>query len=248
MKIAGLEVGYSHPVRVMAEISNAHNGSPTKAIRLIAAAKEAGADIIKFQCYTPDELVALRGDGPAPSQWGEQGWTMRQLYEKAQTPFHWFPQLVDFCKEIGMPWFASVFGPDSLALMESLGCPTYKIAALDNQNDALRTAVLATGKPVVVSRRKAQWQPGDGLVLYCPEGYPQKQVSLTECAGCDGFSYHGIDPLVPVYAVTAGDGVHVIECHIQLDEEPSELEANISLTATQFGTMVREIRKLEAML
>ena len=83
-------------------------------------------------------IVALRGDGPAPDPWGRQGWTMRQLYEKAQTPHAWFPALVEHCKRIGLPWFSSVFGPESLQLLEALDCPAYKIARLDNEQTTIR--------------------------------------------------------------------------------------------------------------
>src|SRR5690242_7059952 len=62
--------------RFVVEISNAHNGSYDRAIRLIDAAKDAGADFVKTQAFTVDELCALRGEGTAPVPWGNAGWTM----------------------------------------------------------------------------------------------------------------------------------------------------------------------------
>ena len=61
MNIAGVEIGGNNPCRFVAEISNNHNGSLDRAFRLIEAAKKSGADLIKWQCYTPDELVTLAG-------------------------------------------------------------------------------------------------------------------------------------------------------------------------------------------
>jgi sialic acid synthase SpsE len=251
MEIAGIPIGHGHPCRTIAELSNNHNGKYENAVKLLNAAKAAGATFAKVQCYTPDELVLLRGDGMAPEPWGSQGWTMRRLYEQAATPRDWFAPLFAHAKRIGLPLFASVFGAESLALMELLDCPAYKIASLDRRAEWLWDAVFATGKPFLRSRPD---YPDDDNCLYCPPGYPQERPALSAIGrgqdeygvGWLGFSYHGTDPLVPVYAVVAG--AHIVECHLQLDEEPSELEASVSLGATQFAYMVREIRKVEAML
>lgn len=93
MLIGGVAIGGSNPCRFVAEISNNHNGNFTHALHLIHAAKDAGAEFVKFQCFSPEELVSLRGGGSAPAPWGEQGWTMHALYAKARTPFEWFPAL-----------------------------------------------------------------------------------------------------------------------------------------------------------
>src|SRR5512146_3088604 len=100
LTIEGVGIGGDAPTRFVAELSNSHNGSLARCLRLITAAKDAGADIIKTQCYSADELVALRGDGPAPEPWGSQGWTMRALYEKAATPFDWFPAIAEYCRDL----------------------------------------------------------------------------------------------------------------------------------------------------
>lgn len=278
MNIGPLSVGGDSPCRCIAEMSNAHNGDLARAHRIIDAAKAAGADAAKLQCYSVEELIALRGDGPAPEPWGSQGWTMRQLYGKAQTPHAWFPELVQHCRDIGLPWFSSVFGAESLALLESLDCPAYKIARLDNQSHELLAAVRATRKPLIVSvatEREAanlvgevyapEWQRHEkvGLLLYCPPGYPQTSFNFADAFneqrcdgdvdGCavigssyDGFSFHGTDPFPCVIA--AARGAKVIEAHFMLDDEPSELEANVSLTQTQFARMIADVRRPEEML
>jgi pseudaminic acid synthase len=256
VNIAGVEIGHGQPCRFVAKISNNHNGDRDRCGRLIAAAKAAGADIVKFQCYSPDELVALRGDGPAPEPWGSQGWTMRALYEKARTPFDWFPKIAHHCARVGMPWFSSVFGPESLSVLEANGCPAYKIARLDNRDDWLAQAVVATGRPVIVS--EAQYFEAavvPALRLYCPPGYPQDVHGMfatqfvdepwNRAGAFDGFSFHGTDPLPCVVAATLG--AKIIEAHVQLDDEPSELEAHVSLSASQFQAMVTQVRRIEGM-
>jgi len=215
---------------IVAEVSNNHNGSLWVAHQLIDAIREAGAHWLKFQCYTPDELVRLRGDGPAPDPWGADGWTMHDLYTKAQTPHAWFPELVAHCNAIGQPWFSSVFGPDSLALLESLGCPVYKMASLDREQEDFRSLVYATGKPLIQSSPSPLTLEEGIVQLYCPAGYPQT-VTPTELERAlpsfRGFSYHGTDWAVPAYAISCG--AEIIECHVQLDDVPSELEQDVSL-------------------
>lgn len=242
-------VGGDLPCRIVAEISNNHNGDANLALKLIGQAEEAGADFVKFQCYHPVELVALRGDGPAPDPWGAEGWTMRRLYEKAATPFSWFPRLIKECREVGVPWFASVFGVGGFALLESLGCPAYKLAALDHRSKSLRSLVVGSGKPIIRSlplkRPSAKTLPTE-VTLYCQPGYPQERIDFKALRRFDGLSYHGTDPLVPVVAV--GQGTKMVEVHVQDDHVPSVLEADVSLTVTQFTNMVRAIRDTERML
>jgi hypothetical protein len=230
--IAGVEIGPAHRCRIVAELSNSHNGSLENALRIIEEVKAAGADFMKFQCYTPDELVALRGDGSAPEPWGSEGWTMHKLYAKAQTPHAWFPALIAKCNELALPWFSSVFGKDSLRLVESLGCPAFKVAALDVGTKFARTvgAARKRGKVVIASSR-GERIPWADLTLYCPEGYPQDwSTALGTPTACDGVSYHGTDVVMASWLAQSS---HMLEVHVQLDDVPSELEANVSLTISQ---------------
>lgn len=278
MNIEGIEIGSGQPCRLVAEISNNHNGSLDRALRLIDAAKSAGADFVKFQCYTVDELVVLRGDGPAPAPWNDR--TMRDLYTQAMTPHAWFPALYAHAAMLGLPLFSSVFGLESLALLESVGNPCYKVARLDNRCVELIGAVICTGKPYLISAdldedvrynmtdhpdteyAKRAWRATGGWgvprenLLLCPKGYPPERVELpyffwNDDDGFDnvrylGLSSHCLDPRLPIAAVARG--AKLLEYHFMLADEPSELEANVSLNQYQFNQMVQDVRRTEAML
>lgn len=265
LTIAGVGIGGDNPCRFIFEVSNAHNGSLDRAHRLVDAAKSCGADFVKFQAYRPSELIELRGDGPAPAQWGEQGWTMHALYEKAQTRLEWLPELFQHARDIGIVPFSSAFGLESIAMLERCATPAYKIASLDSAQQSLVEAVASRGKPVLVSRSPARafsaasppYQHRQRFAfLHCPAGYPAKEtdVSLpwfTDCGAESsvptiGLSSHCLDPLLPIAAVSRGCAV--IEMHGMLDDEPSELEANVSLRASDFAQMIRDVRRVEAML
>lgn len=246
MNIAGVPIG--GPCRFVAELSGNHNGSLDRALEIIHGAKAARADFVKFQAYTPDELVALRGDGPAPEPWGAQGWTMRRLYEKAQTPLAWFPRLVAECERIRLPWFSSVFGPESLVLLESLDCPAYKIARLDNQSAFAQVAIGGKFTRTIASEATFGEGVATDLTLWCPPGYPQASFAgmADRFDVFDGLSYHGTDPRIPFAAAMMG--ATIIEAHVQLSNAPSELEAEVSLTLGQFRQLVDDVRAVEAML
>lgn len=256
MKIGTREIGPGQPCAIIAELSNNHNGELYRALRLMEAAKAAGADLIKLQAYTPDELVHLRGDGPAPGPWGSQGFTMRTLYEKAQTPLKWMATLFAEGRAMEIPVFASVFGKESLAVLEDVGCPAYKISHLDCANDDLAKLVMATKKPVIVSqsaplsRVSTYYWKSNVIRMLCPGGYPTqagdmhlRQQFLWEPWG---LSSHCRDPFATVTAVARG--ASIVEVHFHLDSEPSELEANVSYHEAEFAAMVGMVRHTETIL
>ena len=245
IEIEGVKIGPDEPCRFIAEVSNNHNGEQTRAAALVEAAVLAGADFVKFQAFTVDELVALRGNGPAPDPWGSQGWRMAALYHKAKTPLEWLPALFALTRGLGAVPFASVFGPDSLAAVLELEPPCLKIAALDEhaEDDAFADKIAAVGLPVILSTRHILRNVRADVSLHCPEGYPQDPDDIDlYCFPYphDGLSYHGTDWSVPVAAAVAG--AQIVEVHFQLDDEPSELEANVSLTASDFRRMVDAAR------
>lgn len=235
-------IGYDQPALLVAELSNNANGDLDRALRLLDAAKEAGAGAAKVQCYTPDELIELRGDGKPVPPWNHM--TMRELYAKAMTPRDWFPVLFEHADKIGLPLFSSVFGLESLEFLESLNCPIYKLAALDYGNCALREAVEETGKPVIVScpNELAPWDIA--YPCYCPSGYPQPEANLRNIKnGYWGYSYHGTDPDIP--ALSVAFGAKFVEVHFHLVDEPSELESNVSLNEYDFAYMVEQVKTIE---
>ncbi len=257
--MAGVDIGDGASCKFVAEISNNHNGDFDRAIRLIDAAKASGADFVKFQCYTADEIVSLRGDGPAPEPW--HGKTMHDLYTEAATPMDWFPGLFQHARDIGIVPFSSVFGLESLIALEKCACPAFKIARLDNGDANLGRTVVSRGKPVLVSSSGSDnfvWpigaQPRQMVRLYCPPGYPVAAADFhlphmwtnERSEGFIGISSHCLDPMLPLAA--AARGCALIEMHMMLEAEPSKLESNVSLTEVQFAQMIADVRRVEAML
>src|SRR5512143_566017 len=110
MKIANRTIGLAHSPYVVAEISGNHCGSLEFAIRLIKAAKRAGADAVKTQCYEPDSITLDCNKLDFIAQSGLwKGRTLYELYSKAHTPFAWHKELFDVAKAEGITIFSSVF-------------------------------------------------------------------------------------------------------------------------------------------
>lgn len=152
MIIAGREIGPGQPPYVVAEISGSHGGALNNALHLIDAALAAGADAVKTQCYEADTITLdcdrpdfVIKDGP----W--KGRRLHELYRSAQTPFAWHPKLYKYARDIGITIFSSVFDPTAVDLLESLGCPAYKIASFEIVDLPLIRRAAATGKPLIIS-------------------------------------------------------------------------------------------------
>jgi len=236
VNIAGREIRAGQPCFIVAEISGNHNGDFQRALNLIQAASWAGATAVKFQAFTMDEILALRGTGCAPSPWEDL--TLPQLYAKVITPAAWFPALFAEAIHRGLVPFSSVFGTDSLVMLERLHCPAYKIAKPDRDQLDLLRAVHATGKPVLVSGRD----------VYCPGGYPCKHEELRLAKlslSWLGLSCHCPDPLVGPLAVAYG--AHYLEMHLTLDDGIPTMDDCVNFTTSQFAEMVRLVQKAEAM-
>src|SRR5690625_2826731 len=135
---------------IVAEMSGNHNQSLENALAIVEAAKDAGADAIKLQTYTPDTMTlnlkkedfTIKDD---KSLWADQ--SLYELYGKAYTPWEWHEPIFKRCKEIGLIAFSSPFDETAVDFLESLHVPCYKIASFENTDLPLIKKAAETGKP-----------------------------------------------------------------------------------------------------
>jgi pseudaminic acid synthase len=213
---------------VVAEISGAHGGSLANAARLIREAKACGADAVKLQAFIPERLAEKRAKNPRVVQLATDFHheTLLYLYKKTHTPRAWFPILIATAQLAHIPWFSSVFHPEDVAFLETLGCPRYKISAFEMLDGDLINAVVATGKPIVMSVR-----PMDGVTILRATEYDCKED------GALGVSDHSNS----MRFVTSR--CPMVERHLRLPDVPSPDDA-FSSTPDEFREYVAKIRAM----
>ena len=269
IEIGGRRIGAGAPVYVIAEISANHNQNFEEAVKLVHAAKDAGADAVKLQTYTPDTITIdcdnqyFRIDGTI---W--EGRNLYQLYGEAYTPWEWQGRLKDVAEDLGLHCFSSPFDGSAVDFLEGLNVPAYKIASFENVDVPLLRKVAATGKPVIVSTGMASLAEIDEAVrtirnaggnalalLKCTSAYPasprdmnlQTIPHLADAFRVPvGLSDHTTGEAVPVAAVALGAAI--VEKHITLSREVSGPDSAFSLEPQEFKAMTDAVRVAEQAL
>jgi N-acetylneuraminate synthase len=140
-------------VRVIAEAGVNHNGSLELALALVDAAAEAGADIVKFQTFQPEQLVSRhapkadyqrRTTDAAESQ-------LAMLRRLALGPND-YPRLLDRCRQKNIAFLSSAFDLDSLILLtRDLKLSDIKIGSGEITNAPLLLAIARAGCSAILS-------------------------------------------------------------------------------------------------
>jgi len=258
--IDGRAIGRGEPPFLVAEISANHLGRIDRALSLIEASAEAGADAVKLQTYTAD-TITIDHDGPEfvlkGGLWG--GRKLFDLYDEAHTPWEWHRALFDKAHACGMTAFSSPFDASAVEFLETLNVPAYKIASFEIVDLPLIKCCAATGKPLVISTGMAsrdeiecavnialKYGSGQVILLHCTSGYPTPlpEADLRTipdlAATFDlpvGLSDHTNGFAVPVAAVALG--AVMVEKHITMQRADGGPDASFSLHPDEFAVMVK---------
>lgn len=251
---------------IIAEMSANHAGSYAHAKELIHAAKEAGADCIKIQTYTPDTLTINCDNKYFRIQGGTwSGQTLYQLYEKAYTPWEWQADLKAEAEKIGIDFFSTPYDKTSVDFLEGIGVEFYKIASFELVDIPFIQYVASTGKPMILStgmasldeiREAAEAVRSMGneqfALLYCTSAYPaaadqmnlRTMADMKELFGVPvGLSDHSLGSAAAVTA--AAMGAAIIEKHFCLGKEYENPDVSFSMNPDEFKQMVDDIRQAE---
>ncbi len=269
IRIARREVGPGQPAYIVAEMSANHLGDLDRAKAILRAAKEAGADAVKLQTYTPDGMT-LDCDKPffriEGTVW--HGRTLHELYGEAQTPWEWHAPLQRIARDLGIQLFSTPFDARAVAFLQELDFPVLKIASFECVDIPLLRFAAATGKPLIVSTGMATLSEiaeavsavreagGRELALLkCVSAYPAPAEAMNLRTIPDlaqrfgtvvGLSDHTLGVSVAVAAVTLG--ASIIEKHLTLARADGGPDGSFSLEPDEFRAMVEAIRTVEAAL
>ena len=264
------QIGALHRAYIIAEMSANHGQSFDQAVRIVEAAKEAGADAVKLQTYTPDTLTINCGNDYFQIKQGTlwEGRKLYDLYGEAYTPWEWQPKLKEIANGLGMDLFSTPFDFSAVDFLERMDVPAYKIASFELVDLPLIRRVAQTGKPLIMSTGmatldeiaeavQAAREAGAAQIalLKCNSAYPAppEEMHLRTIPHLAeafqvvvGLSDHTLGIAMPVAAVALG--ARIIEKHFILSRATPGPDSAFSLEPAEFKAMVEAVRAAEEAL
>ena len=269
ISVAGRGIGPGYPCFVVAEAGVNHNGEPEKTFRLVDAAVRAGADAVKFQTFTAEQLATR--DAPKAGYQAEvtgSGESQFEMLRRLELSAEAHRELLAYSRQHGILFMSTPFGEDSADLLDELGIAVFKIPSGEITNLPFLTHVARKGKPMIISTGMAtlgEVETAMGVVrdagardlvlLHCVSNYPARpsDVNLrameTMAAVFEvpvGYSDHTAGMEVALAAVALG--ACVLEKHVTLDRSLPGPDHRASLEPAEFAALVTGIRTVEGAL
>lgn len=269
IKIGKNIIGNGHPCFVIAEAGVNHNGQMDLALKLIDAAKEAGADAVKFQTFKTEKVVspiAPKAEYQVANT--ESAGSQLDMIRKLELTFNEFRQLHAYCSERKILFLSTPFDNESADFLNELGMAGFKIPSGEITNFPLVAHVARMKKPLIMSTGmsnmgevasalKEIYACGnkDVVLLHCVSNYPAEPSAINlramdtmreEFRLDVGYSDHTRGIEIPLAAVALG--ACVIEKHFTLDRNLPGPDHKASLEPHELKEMVRCIRNVEASL
>ena len=260
ISIGSLLIGNDVPPVTIAEAAVEHLGSVKVAMRMVDAAKEIGADCIKFQMHIPEaEMI--------PNVIKFWGGSLDEILENYNLTTNDHKILIEYCKEVGIEYLCTPFCPDAVDVLDELGVNGYKTGSGEMMNLPMMERIAKTGKPVIISTGMSTMTELQDTISYL------KQINLefmiTNCTSIYPAPYEAINlNLIPLYKdkfdILVGHSDHtpdiwtslgavalgasVIEKHFTLNRLLKGPDYEVSLEPDEFKMMVQAIKKTYAAL
>ncbi len=263
-KIGNRLVGTNHKPFLIAEMSGNHNGDLNRALELVKAAAECGADALKLQTYTPETMTINKKGGlfditDKNSLW--YGRNLYELYQEAYTPWEWHKEIFEYATSLGILGFSSPFDETAVDFLEDLNVPAYKIASFESNHFPLLKKVAQTGKPILISSgtsklnelyESIQYLKENGakdiIIFKCTSTYPAtpentnlRTIPILQSIFEDcviGLSDHTMGIGASVAAIALG--ARVIEKHFTLNRADGGVDSAFSLEPKELKSLVIE--------
>jgi pseudaminic acid synthase len=268
--INGHIIGTDAPVYIVAEMSANHGQNFEQAVKILHAAKEAGADAVKLQTYTPDTITINCSNQYFKISKGTiwEGRNLYDLYGEAYTPWEWQPKLKKIANDLRLDLFSTPFDYTAVDFLEAMDVPAYKIASFEIVDLPLVRRIAQTGKPIILSTGMATLAEIEESVQIIRSA-GNDQIVLLKCTSCYpalpeemnlrtiphlaatfntpvGLSDHTLSIAVPIAAVAMG--ARIIEKHFCLSRNIPGPDSAFSLEPREFKEMVEAVRVAEKAL
>jgi sialic acid synthase SpsE/sugar phosphate isomerase/epimerase len=258
-------VGDGCPAYIIAEVGINHNGNPEMARRLVDIAAEAGVNAVKFQKRQLTSLYSEQALECLDAEDKELQFLIPYL-QQAELPDDVLSDLAAHARGRGIEFLCTPWDSESVAALEPLNCPAYKVSSADLTNLPLLEVLTTTGKPLVLStgmsrlaeiartvdflRERGTWF----ALLHCHSAYPAafKDLNLHFMARLREFGvpvgYSGHERGIAVSTAAVALGACILERHITLDRSLPGPDHAASLEPQGIGKLVRDIRNVETAL
>lgn len=253
-------------VYIIAEAGVNHNGDINIAKRLVDTAKEAGADIVKFQTFLADNLASKYAQkAEYQLHTTDKKESQKEMLKKLELTYDMHMELFQYCKAVGIDFLSTPFDLDSIHLLESIGMNLYKIPSGEITNLPYLRKIGSLKKPVILSSGMStmeeikeavnilrEWGAPEVSVLHCNTQYPTPMGDVNlkvmnsirkEVGVSVGYSDHTEGIEVPIAA--AAMGAAIIEKHFTLDKTMEGPDHKASLEPDELKAMVKAIRNVE---
>ena len=259
---------FKNKVIIIAEAGVNHNGSISRAKKLIDVFSKSGADYIKFQTFTAKSLVAKNAKkADYQKKVTKERESHFQMLKKLELKYDDHKILINHCKKKKIKFLSSPFDIESVNLLFKLKIPFFKIPSGEITNLPYLRLVGSLGKPVVLSTGMSTMREiKDALGLLIKSGLDKKKITILHCNTeyptpmkdvnlnamltiknelnvKVGYSDHTLGTEVPIAAVALG--AEIIEKHVTLDSTLSGPDHAASLEPENFISMVKAIRNIE---
>lgn len=254
---------------IIAEMSANHAGNKEYAKEILYAAKEAGADCIKIQTYTPDTMtIPCNSSYFKVSNGTWKGENLYNLYKKAYTPWEWQAELKEEADKIDLDFLSTPFDKTSVDFLESIKIESYKIASFELVDLPLLSYVASKGKPIILSTGMGTLKEikeavdtikvnksVDLALLKCSSAYPAISEEMNLKTMLDmkqkfqlpvGLSDHTLGTISAVTAVALG--ASIIEKHICISRSIDTPDSSFSMEPDELKAMICDIREAEKAL
>ena len=266
IKLENKFIGPNKKPFIIAEMSGNHNQSLERALEIVRAVAETGADALKLQTYTADTMT-LDHEGSdfkisdSNSLW--KGKSLYELYYEAHTPWDWHKPIFELGRSLGLIVFSSPFDSTSVDFLETLNVPCYKIASFEITDLSLIEYVASKKKPMIMStgmatnneiRDAVNAATSNGcselILLKCTSAYPATAedanlntiVDIKKNFKCNvGLSDHTKGIGVAVASIVLG--ASVIEKHFTLDRNDGGVDSEFSMEPDEMKQLVDETQK-----
>ena len=257
------------PVTIIAEAGVNHNGSLEMAKEMARAAKECGADIVKYQTAVPELVVSRFAEKAAyQKQTTDAAESQLDMIHKLHFSFDGHRELKEYCDKIGIQYLSAPFDIPSVRFLASLELPLLKIPSGEITNLPYLEEVGRTKIPVLLSTGMSTLNEitdalgilddngcPEATVLHCNTQYPTPYADANLSAMLELFDQFGLPvglsdhtPGWECDVAAAVLGATVIEKHFTLDKSLPGPDQKASLDPAEFKAMVDAVRHVEAAL